>query len=73
MSKKRDRPEAIVGNLRAADVPISQGKNVVEAIKDSGITDVTYSRWWTGSRTPRCQGRCRRAPDSLHNPSKVIR
>ena len=45
MSKKRYRPEEIIGKLREADVLISQGKKVVDVIKALGITDVTYSRW----------------------------
>jgi len=45
MSKKRYRPEEIIGKLREADVLINQGKNVVDVIKALGITDVTYYRW----------------------------
>ena len=42
MSKKRYRPEEIIGKLCEADVLISQGKKVVDVIKALGITDVTY-------------------------------
>ncbi len=45
MSKKRYRPEEIIGKLREADVLISQGKKVGDVIKALGITDVTYYRW----------------------------
>ena len=45
MSKKRYRPEEIIGKLREADVLISQGKKVVDVIKALGVTDVTYYRW----------------------------
>jgi len=45
MSKKRYRPEEIIGKLREADVLISQGKKVVDVIKVLGVTDVTYYRW----------------------------
>jgi putative transposase len=45
MSKKRYRPEEIIGKLREADILISQGKKVVEVIKTLGITDVTYYSW----------------------------
>ena len=45
MSKKRYRPEEIIGKLREADVLLSQGKKVVDVIKALGITDVTYYRW----------------------------
>jgi len=45
MSKKRYRPEEIIGKLREADVLLSQGKKVVDVIKALGVTDVTYYRW----------------------------
>jgi putative transposase len=45
MSKKRYRPEEIIGKLREADVLLSQGKKVLDVIKALGITDVTYYRW----------------------------
>jgi hypothetical protein len=45
MSKKRYRPEKIIGKLCEADVLISQGKKVVDVIKVIGITDFTYYRW----------------------------
>ena len=45
MSKKRYRPEEIIGKLREADVLLSKGKKVVDVIKALGITDVTYYRW----------------------------
>jgi len=45
MPKKRYRPEEIISKLREADVLISQGKKVVDAIKALGVTDVTYYRW----------------------------
>ena len=45
MSKKRNRPEEIIGKLRDADVLISQGKKVVDVIKSLGVTDVTDYRW----------------------------
>ena len=45
MSKKRYRPEEIIGKLREADVLLSQGKKVMDVIKSLVITDVTYYRW----------------------------
>ena len=45
MSKRRYRPEEIIGKLREADVLLSQGKKVVDVIKALGVTDVTYYRW----------------------------
>lgn len=44
MSKKRYRAEEIIGKLRFAAVLFSQGKKVVDAVKATGVTDVTYSR-----------------------------
>ncbi len=45
MSKKRYRPEEIIGKLREADVLISQGKKMVDVIKVLGTNDVIYYRW----------------------------
>ena len=35
----------IVAKLRQVDVLTSQGKNVAEAIRSIGISEVTYYRW----------------------------
>ena len=45
MSKKRYRPEEIIGKLRETEVLISPGKKVVDVIKALGVTDLTYCRW----------------------------
>jgi putative transposase len=45
MSKKRYRPEEIIGKLREADGLTSQDKKVVDAIKTLGNKDVTHYRW----------------------------
>ena len=45
MRKKRYRPEEIITKLREADILISQGHTVAEAIKSLGVSDVTYYRW----------------------------
>ena len=45
MSKKRFRPEEIITKLREAQILISQGRTVAEAIKSLGVSDVTYYRW----------------------------
>jgi putative transposase len=45
MRKKRFRPEEIITKLREADILISQGRSVAEAIKALGVSDVTYYRW----------------------------
>ena len=45
MPKKRHKPEEIVAKLRQVDVLTSQGKNVAEAIRSIGVSEVTYYRW----------------------------
>jgi putative transposase len=44
MPRKRHKPEEIVGKLRQADVLISQGKPVADAVRAIGVTEVTYCR-----------------------------
>ena len=45
MPRKRYKPEEIVTKLRQVDVLVSQGGNVVDAIRQIGISEVTYYRW----------------------------
>ena len=45
MARKRHKPEEIVAKLRQADVLISQGKSVADAVRAIGVTEVTYYRW----------------------------
>jgi len=45
MPKKRHKPEEIVSNLRQVDVLTSQGSTVADAIRQIGVTEVTYYRW----------------------------
>ena len=42
---KRPKPEEIVAKLRQADVLISQGQSVAEAIRALAVSEVTYYRW----------------------------
>ena len=42
---KHPKPEEIVAKLRQADVLISQGQSVAEAIRAIGVSEVTYYRW----------------------------
>jgi hypothetical protein len=42
MARKRHKPEEIVSKLRQVDVLVSQGQNVVDAIRQIGVTEVTY-------------------------------
>ena len=45
MPKKRHKPEEIVSKLRQVDVLTSQGASVADAIRQIGVTEVTYHRW----------------------------
>ena len=45
MPKKRHKPEEIVSKLRQVDVLTSQGSTVADAIRQIGVTEVTYYRW----------------------------
>jgi hypothetical protein len=45
MSKKTYKPEEIILKLRQVDVLQSQGTIVAEAIRQIGVTSVTYFRW----------------------------
>jgi hypothetical protein len=45
MARKRHKPEEIVAKLRQVDVLTSQGHSVADAIRSSGVTEVTYYRW----------------------------
>ncbi|TXM93080.1 IS3 family transposase [Methylobacterium sp. WL116] len=42
---KHPKPEEIVAKLRQADVLISQGQSVADAIRALGVSSVTYYRW----------------------------
>jgi transposase-like protein len=45
MVKKRHTAEEIVSKLRQVDVLTAQGRTVAEAIRQIGVTEVTYYRW----------------------------
>jgi transposase-like protein len=45
MGRKRHTAEEIVSKLRQVDVLIAQGRTVAEAIRQIGVTEVTYYRW----------------------------
>jgi putative transposase len=44
MASKRHTPEQIVARLRQVDVLTSQGSSVADAIRQIGVTEVTYGR-----------------------------
>jgi len=45
MPKKAYTPEQIVTLLRQVDVAVGQGKSVLLACREAGISDVSYYRW----------------------------
>jgi transposase-like protein len=45
MGRKRHTAEEIVSKLRQVDVLTAQGRTVAEAIRQIGVTEVTYYRW----------------------------
>jgi putative transposase len=45
MAKKRYSAEQIVTKLRQIDVLVGQGRSVVQACKESEITEQSYYRW----------------------------
>lgn len=45
MPRKRYTPEEIVAKLRQVDVLVSQGSMVADAVRQIGVSEVTYYRW----------------------------
>ena len=45
MARKRYKPEEIVGLLRQAEVLHGQGLSMADAIRQLGISEVTFYRW----------------------------
>ena len=45
MPRKRHKPEEIVEKLRQVDVLLSQGQSIIDAIRQIGVSEVTYYRW----------------------------
>jgi transposase-like protein len=42
---KRHKPEEVVTKLRQVDVLVSQGQGIADAIRQIGVSEVTYYRW----------------------------
>src|SRR5215475_11387280 len=42
MARKRYKPEEIVAKLRQVDVLVSQGQGMTDAIRQIGVSEVTY-------------------------------
>jgi len=45
MPRKRYSPDEIIHKLREAEVSLSQGQTVQEAVRQLGIAEQTYYRW----------------------------
>ncbi len=45
MAKKAHKPEEIVSKLRQVDVLRSQGMSMADAIRQMGVSEVTFYRW----------------------------
>jgi len=45
MPRKHHKAEEIVAKLRQVDVLVSQGQNIADAIRQIGVSEVTYYRW----------------------------
>ena len=45
MPRMRYKPEEIVAKLRQVDVLVSQGQSVADAIRQIGVSEVTFYRW----------------------------
>jgi transposase-like protein len=45
MPRKRYKAEEIVAKLRQVDVLVSQGQNIGDAIRQIGVSEMTYYRW----------------------------
>ena len=45
MPRKRYKPEEIIAKLRQVDVLVSQGQSMADAIRQIGVSEVTFYRW----------------------------
>jgi ACT domain-containing protein len=60
MARKRYKPEEIVAKLRQVEVLVSQGQNMVDAIRQIGVSEMTYYRWreeFGGLKTEQVKGK----------------
>ena len=59
MPRKRYKPEEIVAKLRQVDVLVSQGQSMGDAIRQIGVSEVTFYRWrqeFGGLKTDQVKG-----------------
>jgi transposase-like protein len=43
--RRRYKPEEIVAKLRQIDALVSQGRNIADAIRQIGVSEVNFYRW----------------------------
>jgi len=60
MPRKRYKPEEIVAKLRQVDVLVSQGASMADAIRQIGVSEVTFYRWRQVPGRPKQQLVCPR-------------
>ena len=64
-ARKRYKPEEIVAKLRQVDVLVSHGQPMADAIRQIGVSEVTYYRWrqeFAGLKTEHPAGHSRLHP-----------
>ena len=65
MPKKRYTPEEIVAKLRQVDVPVSQGQNIADAIRQIGVSEVKADQVKRLKQLEQENSRLRRAVSDL--------
>ena len=63
MPRKHYKPEEIVAKLRQVDVLVSQCQTIADAIRQIGVSEVTYYRWRQESRVWGTEDRADQAPE----------
>ena len=71
MARKRNKPEEIVAKLRQVDVLVSQGQSMTDAIRQIGVSEVTYYRW--RQATPLQYGQAQRITRLQTNSTEGVR
>ena len=55
MPRKRYKPEEVLAKLRQVDVLVSQGQVMADAIRQIGVSEVTYYLYGRLSRCKACR------------------
>ena len=59
MARKRHKPEEIVTKFRQLEVLYGQGLTMIDAIRQIGVSEVTYYRWRKERRAAQTAERAR--------------